>query len=40
MNGNRAKLNYLALEWEAQMEKLRFQYAQKNKKKEYTTIIG
>ena len=37
---NRAKMNVLQITWEEQMEKLTFQYIQKNKKKEHSAIIG
>ena len=37
---NRAKMNVLQIMWEEQMEKLTFQYIQKNKKKEHSAIIG
>lgn len=37
--GNRAKLNFLTLMWDIQMEKLRFNYIKKNKKKEHSAII-
>ena len=40
MQANRAKMNYLQITFDEQKEKLMFQYIQKNKKKEFTQIIG
>ena len=37
---NRAKMNVLQMMWEEQTKILTFQYVQKNKKKEHSTIIG
>ena len=37
---NRAKMNVLQMMWEEQLKVLTFQYIQKNKKKEHSTIIG
>lgn len=40
-NHNRAKINFLQMQWEEQREKLVYAYIVKNKKKkEYSTLIG
>ena len=39
LQSNRAKMNYLQILWENEVQKLIFSYAQKNKKKEHNEII-
>ena len=38
--GNRAMLNYMTLQWDMGMEKLRMKYIRKNKKKEFSGLIN
>ena len=40
MQMNRAKMNYLQILWDDTVAKLTYQYASKNKKKEFTQFIA
>ena len=40
MQMNRAKMNYLQIIWDSQVDKLVYSYSTKNKKKEFTQFIG